>query len=84
MIKTIKHLSSAMAVVVFLFIAFGSEDETSSDSISSKPQVECGWCGKSFNKGSGYNTLMRVINTPETDYSAYCSRRCAKDFLRNN
>ena len=79
--KTIKHLVSAMAVVVFLFIAFGSDDTTSS---SSKAQIECGYCSKSFDKGSGYNTLMRVINTPETDYSHYCSRRCAEDFLRNN
>ena len=33
--KTIKHLASAMAVVVFLFIALGSDDEETTESSSS-------------------------------------------------
>lgn len=61
-----------------------STSSISSTSYSSNSQVKCGWCGKSFDKGTGYNTLMRMINEPETDYSHYCSRKCATDFLRNN
>ena len=57
---------------------------SSSSSYSSSSSVKCGWCGKSFKKGSGYNTLMRLINTPETQYSKYCSRSCARSFLANN
>ena len=33
--KTIKHLASAMTVAVFLFIAFGSDDEETSETSSS-------------------------------------------------
>jgi ribosomal protein L24E len=43
----------------------------------------CGWCGDSFVKGNGYNTVMRMINKPDTDFSYYCSRKCATDFLKS-
>ena len=43
----------------------------------------CGWCGDSFISGSGYNTVMRMINTPDHDFSHYCSRKCASDFLKS-
>jgi ribosomal protein L24E len=61
-----------------------SSRSSSSSSYSSSSYVKCDWCGKSFEKGTGYNTLMRLINEPELDYSRYCSRKCASYFLKNN
>lgn len=43
----------------------------------------CGWCGDSFIKGNGYNTVMRMINKPDNDFSYYCSRNCASEFLKS-
>ena len=43
----------------------------------------CGWCGDSFVKGKGYNTYMRMINQPDMDYSYYCTRKCATEFLQS-
>ncbi len=77
--KTIveKSVKSILAVsLMFCLISLSS--------CGSKPQQKCGYCGKSFNKGEGYNTLMRIINTPDQEHSHYCSRKCAEDFLRNN
>ncbi len=84
-----KGLFVIIAIIVVFGAIFGnkkpsSSSSSSSSSYSSSSQVKCGWCGKSFDKGSGYNTLMRMINQPEAEYSHYCSRKCASDFLRNN
>lgn len=38
--KTIKHLASAMTVAVFLFIAFGSDDEDKTETSSSVETIE--------------------------------------------
>ena len=46
----------------------------------------CEWCGKSY-KGKGFTTLMGVINRVDKESSpinSYCSRKCAREFLRNN
>jgi ribosomal protein L24E len=86
--KYLKTIGSTLIVGAFLFLAFGSDDSKSSSSSSSSgsssSKVTCGYCGRSFDKGTGYNTLMRIINTPESEYSHYCSRKCAQDFLRSN
>lgn len=78
-----------IVIIWILGVIFGdkkssSSRSSSSSSYSSSSQVKCSWCGKSFDKGTGYNTLMRMINEPETNYSHYCSRKCASDFLRSN
>lgn len=76
-----------LCIVMILGAIFGdkkSSSTSSSSSYSSSGQRTCGWCGKSFERGTGYNTLVRQISTPETDYSHYCSRKCATDFLANN
>ncbi len=64
--------------------ASSSSSSSSSNSSSYKSKVKCGWCGTSFDKGTGYNTLMHMINQPDTDYSKYCSRKCAQDFCKRN
>jgi hypothetical protein len=84
-----KGLFIIIAIVIVFGAIFGDKksstsSRSSSSSYSSSAQVKCGWCGKSFEKGTGYNTLMRIINQPEAEYSHYCSRRCASDFLRSN
>ena len=45
--------------------------------------IDCGWCSRSFKKGTGYNTLLGMINTPDMEISHYCSRRCAISFSRS-
>ena len=44
---------------------------------------KCGWCGKDFKSGTGYNTMARLINSPDTQFSHYCSMSCAESFLRS-
>ena len=81
--KKQKWIIVIAVLFVFGFIGSVTDDKTSSSSSSSfsssfssssssyKAQIQCGWCGKSFNKGIGY------INTPETSHLEYCSRSCA-------
>ena len=76
-----------LAILFVLGAIFGDDKKSSSSSSSSysnSGDVSCGWCGKSFTKGTGYNTLLRQISTPDQDFSHYCSRACATSFLRNN
>lgn len=84
-------ITGITSLVVILNISTGNIKSTSSSSSNSssksesyRPNVGCDWCGRSFKKGSGYNTAMRMINTPDADFSKYCSRKCASDFLRKN
>ena len=50
-----------IVIIWILGVIFGdkkssSSRSSSSSSYSSSSQVKCSWCGKSFDKGTGYNT----------------------------
>lgn len=81
-----KNVKSILTVsLIFCLISLNScVEPPKREKTYSKPQENCDYCAKSFNKGEGFNTLMRIINKPDLEYSAYCSRKCAVDFLRNN
>jgi ribosomal protein L24E len=69
-----------VVVIGFIGKSCGS-DSPSSSSSSYSTMITCNWCGKEFKKGTGYNTVMGQINTPEIRYSNYCSRKCAREFI---
>jgi hypothetical protein len=65
--KTIKHLVSAMAVALFLFIAFGSDDEETAKEKTAKEKTAKDFVGQTFD----LDTYHRVKFETESRYWIY-------------